>query len=207
MKTQAIAFTWMYAEIINPETGEADRQRVMVPTRRYRGVAARQYGDEGAEWVLEPVTSRDMIKHRAHFAELNELYDNLPERTFYEHDAKGQPVVDEHGEKKLQWKDADIFRYWLLCRTKWSTENRYEMATTQEAIRLARRFRSELGYAEVRIPKIPGNIVVIRQPMSQSLSEMKAGDFEESMKEILDLARSMVEVTATESRRAAGRSA
>lgn len=203
MRVQPVVFTWRRVEVVD-EHGEVHRALAMVPTQRYRGVSVRQYGEEGSEHTLVPFEARNMRMHAACFAELGDLYDNLPETVWYLTDADGKFVLDDGGERVVRFPSAEHFRKWLLIDTGWCESKEIECANRQHARELAKWLRVEDEYARIRVA---GCHVTVKKAVSQNLSSMSSRDFKSSMDAILDRARSYVGVSATASRGSAGRAA
>lgn len=194
MRSQPINFVWRRI---------GDGVLAMVPAESYRRVAARQFGEEGTEHTLVPCEDRNMRFHAACFAELGELYDNLPETVWYVTDADGRFVLED-GERIIRFPSHEHFRKWLLCDTGWCTTSEHEYANERAAKAGAKWLRADDPYARIRRS---GSVVTVRKAVSQSLADMSKADFEASMDAILSRARSYVGVTAGVSRRSAGRTA
>lgn len=204
MKRQPIVFQWRVADVILKD-GEVVRSNVMVPLRRYANACRRQFGEaDGGEHALEQVVDRDMKSHNAFFAEMNDLFGSVPENIAFMLDAQGKRVLDDFDQPILRWPTSEHFRKWLLIETGWNEEKEFECLNREHAKRLGLYMRTEDDYCRI---SLRGNRVVVKKAKSQSVAEMGATDFEASKKDVLDLARAMVGVTATESRRSAGRSA
>jgi hypothetical protein len=222
MRIQPIVFTWRRVDAVDAD-GEVHRELAMVPIPRYRNVAARQYGDEGAEHTLMPYEERNMRFHNACFAELDDLYDNLPESVSYMTDAAGKFVLDADGHKIVRWPSAEHFRHDLLISTGWGHMKVFQYCTTRRrAMELATfiRIESENPYLKIRVSDHAVDMVddetgkpfrcwpvTVQWAKSQSVPAMGKRDFTDSMTAILDRARSYVGVSAPISRKNAGRAA
>jgi hypothetical protein len=200
---QPVAFRWQTVEVVDPRTGEMIRRRAMVPLPRYGNVCVRQFGADDADFVLEEVIDRDMRSHNAFFAEVNELYENVPEHIAFMRNPDGTFMLDDHEQKILRWPTAIHFRRWLLIEVGWCDEKEFECANREHAKNLGKFLRVEDDYSRIRIQ---GSQVVVKKARSQRVDSMRAAEFEDSKKAVLELARAMVDVTAAESRRSAGRS-
>ena len=201
MRHHGVLFVWRRVDVTGDE-GEVHSVLAMVPVGRYASVAARQFGAEGSEHVLQPFEPRNMNMHKACFAELNDLYQNLPETISYVTDADGKFEKDDLGERVRRFSDVEHFRHWLLIEEGFCDV--FECETLKQAQALARWLRDP--FVQVRRDKGTGKYVVKRAD-SQALDEMTSQRFKDSMDAILARARSFVGVTATVSRNNAGRAA
>ena len=201
MKHQGILFVWRKVDVTGDE-GEVHSVLAMVPVGRYAGVAARQFGAEGSEHVLQPFEPRNMNMHKACFAELNDLYQNLPETVFYLTDADGKLLTDEHGNRVRRFSDVEHFRHWLLIEEGFCDV--FECENLKQAQALARWLRDP--FVQVKRDRGTGKYVVKRAD-SQALDDMSSQRFKDSMDAILARARSFVGVTKGASRGNAGRAA
>lgn len=195
MRHQGILFIWRKVDVTGDE-GEVHSVQAMVPVGRYAGVAARQFGAEGSEHILVPFEPRNMNMHRACFAELNELYSNLPETVWYMTSADGNFEKDDLGNRVRRFSDVEHFRHWLLIEEGFCDV--FECENLKQAQALARWLRDP--YVQVRRDKGTGRYVVKRAD-SQALDEMVSQKFKDSMDAILARARSFVGVTKGTSQR------
>lgn len=208
-RAQPIEYVWHSGEITDAETGET-YHGFLVPTERCRKSARQQNGADGSLHVLAPFESRNMNMHRACFAELNDLYNNLPETVWYRTDADGKFVLNEFGEKEVRFPSVEHFRYWLLIEEGVCNEWYLDAKNERAARAAAGRLRVRLVHARIKVDYDHKNetwMVVVREAKSQEVGSMPAAEFKDSMEKILARARSYVGVTATISRRNAGRAA
>lgn len=201
MKHQGILFVWRRVDVTGEE-GEVHSVLAMVPVGRYAGIAARQFGAEGSEHVLQPFEPRNMNMHKACFAELNELYNNLPESVWYLTDSDGKFEKDDLGNQVRRFSDVEHFRHWLLIEEGFGDV--IECETLQQAKQIAKKLNDP--YVSLKRDRSTGKYV-IKWANSQALDAMTSQRFRESMDAILARARSFVGVTASTSRRHAGRAA
>lgn len=204
MRQQPILFEWRTVDANDPKTGEVRLVRAMVPNERYRRAAERQFGDEGSEHCLAPFEERNMAMHKATFAELNDLYNNLPETVWYRTDSDGRFILGDLGDKEVRFPTVDHFRYWLLIEEGFCTEWVNEAKNEREARKTAKQLRVRLTHARIRVD---GDKVIVREAESMRIGEMGAARFKDAMDAILARARSYVGVTASVSRKNAGRAA
>jgi hypothetical protein len=180
------------------EEGEVIRCLALVPDERSARVASRQY-PQGTEHTIMPYEPRNMAMHRACMAELNELWQNLPEAIWYVCDADGKLSRDEHGNAIVRFPTMDHFRYWLLIEEGFCTEWFLECKNARAAVATARSLRLRLTHAHIRID---GDRILVREAESQAVDgSMTSGKFKDSMDAILARARSYVGVGKTVSQR------
>lgn len=157
--------------------GEVETVWAMVPSMRYRKVAERQFG-AGGEYVLEPVSERSLASNSQYHAALRDLFDSVPETL------------------QARWPNIEHFRAWLLIETNWYDEieapdGKPLVITNRPYVRVIKR----------------GNRTIILAPKSQSMRAMGKSEFEQSKRDVLDLAAQIVGTTRTEAIRNAGRAA
>jgi len=186
-----VVFVWRDVDVWNAD-GEVARVRAMVPIVRYAKVAARQYGDDGTEHTLEPVTHRDMHRHNHFFAALNEAFKNLPE------------------EIAPRWPTSEHFRKWLLVETGWFDEREWDFEgpeAKKKADELGLWVRAESEFARISVSEVARGKykVIVRRAMSQAIPAMKPDDFYQSKKDVLDYASGMIGVKPAELKKQAGR--
>jgi hypothetical protein len=203
VRIQPIVFVWQRVDAVGAD-GEVHRELAMVPIPRYRNIAARQYGEEGGEHTLMPFEERSMASHNQFFAAVNDHYDNLPERVWYLTDQKGEYVLGEDGHKVVRWPTSTHFRRDLLIRTGWCDVKEFECANRDHAKKLGLFFRAENPYAKV---ELAGFLVRIKVASSQKIAAMGKADFEQSKKDVLDLAESLTGVPRSVAMKNAGRAA
>ena len=200
MKPQPVNFTSRLVDLVGAE-GEVLRVLALVPEERYARVFARQC-PEWSEHTMVPFEPRNMAMHRACFAELNELYHNLPETVWYRCDADGAFLRDEHGNRFVRFPTFDHFRSFLLVEENWCQIRERRCLNPQEAAAVAKDYRDDDPFCRV---KVDGSTVIAWKAMSQDMGSMTAAQFKDSMDAILARARSYVGVTKAASQSVAGR--
>lgn len=151
-----------------------------------------------------------MAMHKATFAELNNLYNNLPETVWYRTDADGRFILGDLGDKEVRFPTVDHFRYWLLIEEGVCNEWYLDAKNERAARAAAGRLRVRLVHARIKVDYDHKNetwIVIVREAKSQEVGSMPEAEFKDSMEKILARARSYVGVTASVSRKNAGRAA
>lgn len=194
MKMLPVVFDWRE---LRDEDGELFL--AMVPQERYRRVALRQFA-AGEEYPLVVLEARSRRSHNAYFAQLGELFDSLPEdrALIVDRVALKIPIPPDG------WINEDHFRKWCLCETNWCDVEEFDYASAAEARRGAIWYRKQDAFASITVR---GVHVTIRTPLSQSAAAMQKQAFEDSKRDVLDLASAMVGVTRTESRKHSKRGA
>jgi hypothetical protein len=174
MKPQPVVFVWRSVLVMN---NDGARTMAMVPVARYHNVAARQFGEDGTEHVLEPASTRSKASHDQYFAALSEIYESLPDSV-----AKNFPTLDH-------------FRAYCLIEEGFCEQELYRFENKAEATHFALSLRKREPHARITQRD---SIVEVRYPESQSYAAMSKARFEDSKRKVLDLAASYVGVTRTE---------
>lgn len=165
-----VTFIWRKVEVIDDQ-GVVQSTMAMVPSRpRAYVVAARQF-HEGEEYPLAPLEPRSRASHGHYFAALHEAFNNIPETL------------------EARWPTPEHFRKWLLIEANFCNEFEVTLESEREATKLARRFRSDDGFARI---SIHGKKIIVRTAKSQSAKAMGKQEFEESKKAVLDLASELI---------------
>jgi hypothetical protein len=170
VQPKPVAFIWGEAEVVDARTGEIARKRAMVPLPRFDNLAKRQFVD-GEEYVLAPIEERSMASHNQYFAALKGYFDNLPESI------------------SARWPTPQHFRRWLLIEAGWFDEKEFEMVSSEYAHALGAFVRTADEYARILIR---GKKVIVQKAKSQSRAAMGKEAFQQSKRDVLDLAESMV---------------
>lgn len=143
----------------------------MVPHPRFREMCRRQYA-AGSDYVLAPVEARDMKSHNAYFAELEEIWQSLPE------------------EETRRFPTSEHMRARALVETGYCQERDYVCDSNSHAKHLAKIIRSHSDYS---IIKISGDVVKVFEPMSQSIAAMGGSDsWKASRRAVLDYCRALI---------------
>lgn len=185
---------WQEVEVIDRETGETERRFAFVPLKRYDNVAKRQF-DEGEEHPIVPLEPRSRASHNAYFAELAQIFDNMPE------DLNG--AAERLNIKTFPpggFVDAEHFRKWALSEVGFCDVTEFDLANRKDATLVATAWRRRDLYCQIIIR---GFHVTIKEPWSQSAAAMSKEPFEDSKRKVLDLGQAIIGVTRTELRKAA----
>lgn len=191
MKIHPVGFVWRKVDVLL-EDGEVVRALAMVPQPRYDNVSKRQY-DEGGEYILTPLELRSRASHNQFFAAVDDGFKNLPETIAH------------------RWPTAEHLRKWLLIEVGLFDEKEFDCPDEDFATKLATFVRTEDEYARISIHRPTSNRdrwkVIIRRAKSQAEGAMKAGEFQESKKLVLELLDHMVGVEPGTLHREGGMSA
>ena len=178
----------VWQEMHDARTGELIW--VMVPLPKFKNLAQRQFhpGEEYPLVILEP---RSRASHSQYFAALHDAYQSLPEKI------------------SARWQSQEHFRKWLLIETGWFDEEEFNFDSQLYAKRFAAFYRKEKGNDYVRIinPTSAPKKIIIQSAKSQSAAAMGKTEFEESKRDVLDLAANLIGTKTSELKRHAGRSA
>lgn len=156
----------------------------MVPLPRFRKLCDEQFAVH-EEYPLVVMRARNMNQHRAYFAALNDIFENLAEQ--YE----GVFPSMEH------------LREWALCQTEFCTVTHEAYETRKDALQAAKALRRLAPYAVMSVVE---TTLVTKHAMSQSVRAMGKEDFEASCKAVLDIVAGMARMTPAEARREGQRS-
>jgi hypothetical protein len=172
-----VVFRWTEADIVDPDSGEIRKRRVMIPLDRFGNVCRRQYHD-GEEYPLVPLEARSRKSHNAFFAAINEGFDNLPESL------------------AARWPTSEHMRKWLLIECGWFDEKEFEFDNQRYANSLGAFIRTEDEFARISIHKVADRKwrVIVRRAKSQAAANMGKQSFEDSKKAVLELLEHMVGV-------------
>ena len=140
----------------------------------------------GEVFVLDPEQERDMNSHRHYFAQLKEVWRNLPERL----------------EKK--YPTEDIFRKKLLVECGYFHLEEIVCDTARDAVTVAS-FMAPLDPSTTIV--VRGRCIAKYTAQSQSVAAMGKREFQKSKWDVLDLAASLIKVTTKQLEKAAGKSA
>lgn len=184
MKIVPVIFVWQEVEVVNPDSGEVERRKAMVPQPRFGNVCGRQFHD-GEEYPLVPLEARSRKSHSHYFAALHEGFMNLPEKI------------------AARWPSEEHLRKWLLIETGWCDEHEFDMGSESNAKKLGKFLRMEDEYARI---SIHGTMAIIRRAKSQSAAAMGKQPFEESKKAVLELLEHLTSVGRGALMKNAGRS-
>jgi hypothetical protein len=151
------------------------------PLDRYASRADIQYA-VGEVYRVAVEEERSIAAHRSYFAELHRLYDNLPE---------GQ---------SHQFGNQEEFRKFCLIKTGHCTSRDVVCDSPKQAGVIAA-FVGDMD--EYCVVTVNDNVVSLFRARSQSVAAMKKEEFQRSVEDVLNYARAMVGVSATDSRREA----
>ena len=203
MTIYPVNYVWRKVDVVIESTGEVVRMLAMVPSARYRAVAAKQF-HEGEEYTLDQVEERSMASHRQYFAALKSGYDNLPEKVFFRTKKDGTYVLDDSGNRIPKWPSVEHYRKWLLIEAGFYEEREIPAPNATYAKRLAAWIRPDDVYARIFTR---GEFVVVQRAMSQSTKAMKKKAFQESKEAVLSLNDAMTGVAPGTHWREAGNAA
>lgn len=139
----------------------------------------------GQKYRLIEVQERNMGKHAAYFATVNEAWANLP---------------DNLAE---QYPSADALRYRALISTGYCTQQTVTVASASEARRVAIFFKPDDPYS---IVVAKGNTVIRYRAMSQSIKAMGGKVFSESADAVLAWICQLLGVTLAQLKEHSGKS-
>lgn len=126
----------------------------------------------GLVYNITEVADRNMARHRAYFASINEAWKSLPE----------------------QWgdffKSPEHLRKWCLIQTGYCDSNTFTFATNEEASRFAAFYRKPTESSEFRVIEVKGPTIVVYTARSQQVLRkgkgMDADTFKASARAVQD---------------------
>lgn len=163
----------MVRRLLHDDAGQL--HECFVPIDRFTNLFIRQYprrDGEDHEYPMVPHEPRNMGWHRAYFAELKVMFDNLPDHI------------------KKHFPTEAHLRSWALVHTHWCQSNHIACKDQESMMRLATYAREENGLAVIKLDE-EKNTVHIFTPRSQSVALMSKEDFEASSRDVLDLVQSL----------------
>lgn len=189
MRYLAVNFTWQMVEVVDAD-GVAERVFAMVPSRKYRRIAANQF-HEGEEYPLAPLEARSRASHAQFFAALHDGFSNLPEDVNLIRRRLNVRDVPEDG-----WLNAEHLRKWCLIETGFCDVDEVDYETAKDASTAARLLRRSDNQRPERMRDyfriaVRGSKLIIRTAKSQSTRNMGKEPFEESKRAVLDLVEAM----------------
>jgi hypothetical protein len=140
----------------------------------------------GEVLVIDPEQERDMNSHRHYFAQLKEVWRNLPE------------------ELEAKYPTEDIFRKKLLIETGFFHMDEIVCDTARDAATVAA-FMAPLDPSTTIA--VRGNCIRKYTAMSQSVAAMGPKTFQKSKWAVLNLAASLIRVSQKQLEQNAGKSA
>ena len=158
-----------------------DAQRgVLRVADRFMRVAQEQFRD-GEEYPIDVNEKRSSKAHAFYFASVNAAWKNL------------------RGETAEILSTPTHLRGWALIQAGYHHQNIVESPDRDTAIRMAvfaRKLATKEGYVEIKVIQHDGKWYVrTREPKSQSRASMKADEFKESSRAVLDILSGAIEVT------------
>lgn len=156
----------------------------MVPLPRFRRLCDELFAVH-AEYALVEHHGRNMRQHRAYFAAIGNVFDNLAEQ--YEG----------------IFPSAEHLREWALCQTEFCTVTHEAYETRKDAMQAAKAVRKVAPYAVI---SVAGSTLVTKHAMSQSVRAMGAETFKASMNAVLDVVTGMARMTPAQARKEGERS-
>jgi hypothetical protein len=156
----------------------------MVPLPRFRKLCDELFAVH-EEYPLIEHHGRNMRQHRAFFASVGDVFDNLAE------------------EYEGIYPSAEHLREWALCQTEFCTVTHEVYETRKDAIQAAKALRRLAPYAVI---SVVDTTLVTKHAMSQSVRAMGKEVFEASCKAVLDVVAGMARMTPAEARREGERS-
>ncbi|MEM7529072.1 MAG: hypothetical protein AAF416_15585 [Pseudomonadota bacterium] len=136
---------------------------------------------EGEHYVLTVFRDRDWRFHRQYFARVRELWETLPE-----------------GDANAPWgRSADHLRKWALVSIGCCTMSTIHVqgGGDQQARVVANQVCEAMGEFAVILPGDEPGVMMIARPKSQALSSMKADEFRESARAVLEWLTVFVQTT------------
>lgn len=133
--------------------------------------------EDGCTYRLTPEEDRNWQRHKAYFAQLRDLWHNLP----------------EGASTELWAQSPEHLRKWALISTGHNTTTVHDCASKAEAQRTARIIRAEADEFTVVIAR--GNQVVVYRAKSQD-ARMKKDDFDQSADDVLRFIGELIGVEA-----------
>ena len=144
-----------------------------VPKRGFEKRAAQWFKD-GETVVLAPFEPRSMPSHNHFFAELNDLWGNLPE------------------PYSSMFPSSEHLRYRALIETGYYNDQAYVCETEAEALRMALMAK---GLDPFIVTSISGTTLVVRKAKSQSMygkEPMSKQEFQASKESVLEYVRALI---------------
>jgi hypothetical protein len=156
-----------------------------IPLPRFKRMCDEQFA-VNEEYAIIKSEERNMTRHRGYFAALKDAFDNLAEEY-----ANGYPSPDH-------------LRGDALIEAGYCTMVQFECKNHAAALTLGREMRKDRPVSRIRIHD---DIVIVKDPLSQSVHSMGKEQFEASCKAVLEIVASMARTTVTELKKNAGRAA
>jgi hypothetical protein len=156
-----------------------------IPSTSYQLARCKEAFQDGKRYALIELQTRNMRRHRALFAQLQEAWAQLPEGM-----ADDFPTVDH-------------FRAFALIKTGWYNRTVFQAASEAEAIKLAAHLRRD----SLCIVEVDGRTVSHYEAKSQAVRAMKDAEFVKSMNDVLDYAAALVGLDRGTLEQEAGRAA
>lgn len=157
----------------------------MEPVGRFAKMADREFVI-GRIYRMAEIEERSMASHNHEFAWLKEAWLNLPEA-----------LTDEYPSPEHLRKRA-------LVQAGFYTEQVVDAGSNAAALRVATRDRSRNEFSLVIVR---GPLVIIRDPMSQSMRAMGAKEFQRSKTAIMEVVADLIGVTTDDLAKNAGTAA
>lgn len=117
----------------------------------------------GTAYIVEAQLPRNMMQHKAYFANIAAVWRSLPE------------------DVAEQFPSPDSLRKHALCRTGYCTESKQVFTTPRDAI-LAAAFAA--AASDFSIVEVSGNVVRIWKPESQTVKAMASDRFKQSIRDV-----------------------
>jgi hypothetical protein len=156
-----------------------------IPLPRFKRMCDEQFA-VNEEYAIIRSEERNMTRHRGYFAAIKDAFNNLAEEY-----ADGYP-------------SSEHLRGDALIEAGYCTMVQFECKNHAAAIKLGRELRKDRPVSRIRIHD---DIVVVKDPLSQSVASMGKEEFNVSCKAVLEIVASMARTTAAELKKNAGRSA
>lgn len=151
----------------------------MLPEPRFAARCAGQFVD-GESYVLEEPDFGAGAKRRWFFAELRQAWKNLPEAI------SSRYPTERH------------FRCWLMVHTGHCTQSDFALDSAKDAKELAAQIRKRSPYSVIRVEGAS-----VRCWDALEIKGMREDVWRPMSRDVTDMARSMIDVTRDEMRRAA----
>lgn len=156
------------------------------PATPYQATRCAEHFEIGGKYALIEYQPRNMPRHAALFAQLDEVWEQLPEG-----------MADD-------FPTQDHLRAFALIKTGWHDRTSYILKDADEALKLAGDLRRRSQFSLV---VVSGATVDFYEPKSQAVRAMKDPEFVKSMNDVLDYAANLVGIDRNTLKENAGQAA
>lgn len=159
--------------------------QAFVPATRHMKKCDAEY-TVGETYFVDPIAPRSQASHNHFFAQLADLWLNLPE------------------DQAERWPNAEALRKYALIMTGYRDERTIVASSKAEAQRIAAFVRP---MDETAVVTVKEAVVRVWTAKSQSMKAMGKSDFQKSKDDVLGYVAGLIGVTAQEAQENAGRAA